>query len=100
MDSRISFEATLEKVPSDGGWHIVRLPADVLQAIRSAAGKSGNTPILATIGKTTWLTTTMSMGQQQWFFAVSAAVRKAEGLSKGDEVSVVIAPDEMRLKRA
>lgn len=100
MEDDISFTAVIEKVPTVGGWHIIRLPANILQSLRSAAGKNGNAPILATIGKTTWPTTTMSMGNQQWFFAVGAPVRKAEGLSEGDTVTVAIMPDKTRLKTA
>lgn len=99
MDDKISFTATVEKVPTEGGWHIIRLSKDVLQALRAAADKNGNVPIMATIGKTTWPTTIMSSGQQQWFFAVNAKVRKAENVTKSDNVSVIIKPDETRLKK-
>ncbi len=100
MKFDISFTAKIEKVPTESGWHIIRLPADILQTLRSTAGKNGNTPILATIGKTTWQTTTMSMGEQQWFFAVNAQVRKTENLSEGDSVDIYITLDRARLKTA
>ncbi len=100
MKDAFSFSAKLEKVPGEGGWHIILLPGDVLQALRASSGKNGNVPILATIGKTTWPTTIMSMGDQRWFLAVSAAVRKSEKLSEGQSVSVVVAPDKSRLKKS
>lgn len=99
MKGAISFSATIEKVPTEGGWHIIRLPDDVLQALRASAGKNGNVPILATIGKTTWPTTIMSMGEQQWFIATSVSVRKAENLYEGSFVSLDIAIDHERLKK-
>jgi hypothetical protein len=99
MEDAITFSATIEKVPGEGGWHIIRLPDDMLLKLRAAAGKNGNVPILATLGKTTWPTTIMSMGDQRWFFAVSAPVRKAEGLSEGDNVTVLMTPDMVKLKK-
>jgi hypothetical protein len=99
MEDAITFSATIEKVPGEGGWHIIRLPDDMLLKLRAAAGKNGNVPILATLGKTTWPTTIMSMGEQRWFFAVSAPVRKAEGLSEGDNVTVLMTPDMVKLKK-
>jgi hypothetical protein len=100
MEDVITFSATIEKVPSEGGWHIIRLPDDMLLKLRAAAGKNGNVPILATIGNTTWPTTIMSMGDQRWFLAVSAHVRKTESLGEGSSVSITIAPDESRLKKS
>lgn len=81
-----------------GGWHYVRVPDDVHATLRQDSGKNGNVPVHVTIGKSTWPSTTMSMGEQRWFVAVKAAVRKAEGIAEGDTVSVSISPDFDRLK--
>jgi hypothetical protein len=40
----------------------------------------------------------MSMGEQRWFVAVKADIRKTENVSEGDTVSVRIAPDIERIK--
>ncbi len=97
MVQHITFTAKIEKVPTVGGWHLVRLPDEVLKELRSATGKNGNVPVLVKIGKTGWPSTTMSMGAQQWFVAVKADVRKKESIAEGDTVSVKIAPDFDRL---
>ncbi len=49
------------------------------------------------IGKTPYNTTTMSMGEGQWFVAVKAAVRNVESLNEGDTVTLSIEPDLARL---
>lgn len=98
--NKIQFTAKVEKVQSEGGWHIIRLTPDVLRSLREAAGKNGNVPILVTIGKATWPTTIMSMGEQQWFFAINAATRKSENTAEGDVVSVTMVPDFEKLKKA
>jgi translation initiation factor IF-1 len=92
------FTATIEKTPGKGGWHYVRIPDNVRVELRDMSGKSGNVPVLVTIGKSTWSSTTMSMGEQRWFVAVKADIRKTENVSEGDTVSVRIAPDIERIK--
>lgn len=99
MASEITFSARVEKTPGTGGWHYVRVPDDIRATIRHDSGKNGNVPVQVTIGKSTWPSTTMSMGEQRWFVAVKAAVRKAEDITEGDTVSVTIAPDFDRLKK-
>lgn len=97
MSSKLEFTATVEKFSHKGGWHFVRLTQDLLEELRKLAGKNGNVPILATVGGTTWKTTIMSMGEQQWFFALGADVRKTENISEGDAVVVKITPDFTKL---
>ncbi|MNH49982.1 hypothetical protein D3C73_15820 [compost metagenome] len=92
------FTATLEKTPGKGGWHYVRIPDDIHSGLREMSGKNGNVPVQVAIGKSAWMSTTMSMGEQRWFVAVKADVRKDENIFEGDEVSVGVAPDVDRLK--
>ncbi len=95
----LQFSGKVKKVMGEGGWHIVLLPADITQQLRNDAGKNGNVPVLVTIGKTIYPTTIMSMGEQRWFFAVSAKIRKAENVADGDAISVSIRPDFDRLDK-
>lgn len=99
MSNGIIYETKLEKASTEGGWHYVRLTPDVREQLRAMSGKNGNVPVRLTIGKTTWLSTTMSMGEQQWFVAVRADIRKAESIAEGDSVTVKIAPDADRLMK-
>lgn len=95
----IQFTATIEKNSTKGGWHYMRLSPDVLKKLREIVGENGNVPVVVTIGKTSWLSTIMSMGEQRWFVAVGVGVRKIENIAEGDRVSVVIAPDFDRLSQ-
>lgn len=94
----MQFSSKVEKVMGEGGWHVIVLPPEITQQLRDEAGKNGNVPVIVTIGKTTYPTTIMSMGQQRWFFAVKAAVRMAEAINDGDAVAVTIVPDVERIK--
>lgn len=93
----MQFSGKVEKVMGEGGWHVVVLPPEITQRLRDKAGKNGNVPVMVTIGKTTYPTTIMSMGQQRWFFAVKADVRKAENITDGDTVTISIEPDLKRM---
>lgn len=93
----MQFAGRIEKVMGEGGWHVIVLPSEVTQQLRNEAGKKGNVPVVVKIGNTTYPTTIMSMGQQRWFFAVKADVRRTENLIDGDKVSVTIKPDVERL---
>ena len=94
----MQFSSKVEKVMGEGGWHVIVLPPEITRQLRDEAGKNGNVPVIVTIGKTTYPTTIMSMGQQRWFFAVKAAVRKAETINDGDAIAVTIVPDVERIK--
>ena len=76
----------------------MRLSPDVQADLQKLSGKNGNVPVVVTIGKTSWPSTTMSMGNQQWFVGVKAVVRQAEELAEGDAVSVSMVPDQSRLQ--
>lgn len=93
----IAFTATVEKFPHKGGWHFVRLSDDVLADLRKMAGKNGNVPVIVTIGKTSWPSTIMSMGDQQWFVALRSDIRAKEHLQLGATAELAIQPDFSRL---
>lgn len=93
----IEFTAKVEKIHHTGGWHYVLIPNEIRAELRAMSGKNGNVPVVVTIGTSTWQSTTMSMGQQRWFIAVKADVRKSENITEGDTVSISIVPDFDRL---
>jgi len=98
MSGAITFSAKIEKVSSEGEWHIIRVPDDVHVKLQSTSSKNGNVPVTVNIGSTTWPSTTMSMGQQRWFIGVKAKVRHAENITEGGTISVTMTPDPTRLK--
>lgn len=51
----------------------------------------GSVKVRATIGATQWNTSIFPDKQRGWLLPVKAAVRKAEGLVVGDDVTVTIA---------
>ena len=99
MSQMSTFRASVEKIGGEDGWHIVRLPNDIVTKLREQSAKKGNLPVVCQIGKTKWTSTSMSMGEQQWFVAVKASIRTAENLKVGDRVEVTIQPDAARLKK-
>ncbi|MCA9343382.1 DUF1905 domain-containing protein [Candidatus Saccharibacteria bacterium] len=91
--------AKIEQVTTKGGWHYVLIPLEIHKKLQEQAKKNGNVPVLITIRKTSWPTTTMSMGNGQWFVAIKAEIRKTEMLNAGDSVEVTIIPDSSRLNQ-
>ncbi len=96
----MNFKAEIEKVDTKGGWHYVLIPLGIHKKLQGQAKKNGNVPVLITIEKTSWPTTTMSMGKGRWFVAIKADVRKAETLIAGDNVEIAISPDLSRLHQS
>ncbi|MFC6852531.1 DUF1905 domain-containing protein [Aquipuribacter hungaricus] len=78
----------LERLAGAGGWYVVRLPPGASPA---AAGwdRRGFVPVTVTVGGTEWDTSLMPMGDGTSFLALPAAVRRAEDLDEGDQVSAV-----------
>lgn len=95
---KLSFQAIVEKSKGRGGWHYISLLAEIRAQLSDISGKNGNVPVIATVCKTTFSTTIMSMGQQRWFFGIKSPVRIAEDTKQGDKVNVSLTPDESRLK--
>lgn len=76
-------------------WHFIVLTGDVVGEIHYAAlgrtGGFGSVKVHATIGCTTWETSLFPDKARGGFvLPVKAAVRKAERLGEGDEVSLVL----------
>lgn len=76
-------------------WHFVTITGDVADAVRAAApGRSaawGSVYVTVTIGKTRWQTSLFpSKEAGGWLLPVKAAVRKAEKLAEGDEVTLTL----------
>lgn len=74
-----------------------RIGAEAL-AIRAAGGsmRFGSFKVMATIGSTRWATGLYPQKDGTWFLPVRKPVRQAEGLSEGDDVTVLVETLEPR----
>ncbi|APG61969.1 hypothetical protein LPB140_03035 [Sphingorhabdus lutea] len=79
-----------------GSWHFVNIESDVAAEIKLAAlmlhGKRrgfGSIKVTATINETSWQTSIFpSKKIDGWILPIKAAVRKAENLVEGDEITL------------
>ena len=76
-------------------WHFITLPFDVTDEIDELCSESkrgfGSVRVRATIGSTSFTTSVFPSNEQKSFvLPVKAAVRKAEGLVEGDQVTVTV----------
>jgi hypothetical protein len=87
-----TFTAPLWVYQGKGAWHFVTLPKEEATRIRFFNGAAVGfmpIPVIVTIGSTTWKTSVFPDSKSgSYLLAVKAAVRKAEGIEKGSEVTV------------
>jgi hypothetical protein len=81
--------------PSSTAWHFITITGDVADAVRAAApGRSaawGSVYVSVGIGNTRWQTSLFpSKEAGGWLLPVKAAVRKAEKIAEGDEVTLTL----------
>lgn len=90
---------TTDKAPAS--WHFLTIDGEAGEAIHALAlmrrlesGRRrgwGSMKVSATIGDTNWETSIFPANEAKgWLLPVKAAVRKAEGLVTGDEVTVAV----------
>ncbi|MCL1906934.1 MAG: DUF1905 domain-containing protein [Propionibacteriaceae bacterium] len=82
-----NFTGIVELFPQDKGWHYVGVPSQVSQPLEHLADR-GLIAITATVGESSWPTSFIPKGDGTHFLALPAKVRKAEGLTLGDQVTV------------
>ena len=80
-------------------WHFITIDGAAGEALSATAlmrrmeGMSrgfGSLKVAATIGETTFKTSVFPSNETGWLLPVKASVRKAEGLSEGDAVELVL----------
>jgi hypothetical protein len=81
--------------PSSTAWHFITITGEVADAIRAAApGRSaawGSVYVSVAVGNTRWQTSLFpSKEAGGWLLPVKAAVRKAERIAEGDEVTLTL----------
>ena len=82
-----------------GTWHFLTINGDAGEALSATAlmrrleksiGGFGSLKVVATIGDSVFKTSLFPSKELGWMLPVKASVRKAEGVSEGDLVKVVL----------
>lgn len=82
-----------------GTWHFLTIDGDAGEALSATAlmrrleksiGGFGSLKVTATIGESTFKTSLFPSKELGWLLPVKASVRKAEGVSEGDVVEVML----------
>ncbi|MPY77360.1 MAG: DUF1905 domain-containing protein [Actinophytocola sp.] len=81
-----TFTGEIERFPGPGGWYHVDVPADISDEFE----RDGFIPVIAEVGVSQWETSVMPKGDGTRFVAIKAAIRKANNLDEGDQVTVII----------
>ncbi len=86
MRRTFTVTATVKRFPQKGGWIYLPIP----QAYQELGGKPrwGFVPATITLGTTTWKRSLLPFGDGTLFIALNDKVRKAEGVSVGDTVTL------------
>lgn len=82
-----SISGKVEKFPGKGGWFFIKASEEISKSLKSKVNW-GLVPIRVTLGKTSWDTSLLPMGDGTHFVALKAVVRKKEKVSLGDKVSL------------
>ena len=102
MSDPVRFASPLARWTGNNGgsWYLVSITGDPAQDIATHAlmrrleeGRArgfGSVKVRASLGDTRWDTSLFPQGKQGWVMLVKKDVRKAEGLSEGDEVEIEI----------
>ncbi len=87
MNSALTVKGKVEIFPQLGGWVFVRVPKKYTEMTRHWAER-GLVAITATVGKSSWNTSLLPMGDGTHFIALNAKVRKTQGIKVGDAVTI------------
>jgi hypothetical protein len=76
-------------------WHFITLPKKESDEIKELFGEMkrgwGSLPVEVTVGKTTWRTSIFPDKKAgAYLFPLKASVRKKEGISEGDMITLVL----------
>ena len=85
LTEKFSLSGNVEIFPGKGGWVYVRVPKRYTRMTRGLADR-GLVAITATVGKTSWKTSLLPMGDGTHFIALSKKVRDSENISVGDKI--------------
>jgi len=78
-------EAEVEVFPQEGGWAFIRVPKSYSDVTKELADR-GLVAITAAVGRTSWDTSLLPMGDGTHFIALNKRVRQAENIRIGDRI--------------
>ena len=78
-------EAEVEVFPQKGGWVFIRVPKSYSEVTKQLADR-GLVAITATVGRTSWDTSLLPMGDGTHFIALNKKVREAENIRIDDRI--------------
>lgn len=83
-----------------GSWHFLTIDGEAGEALRATAlmrklelgqrAGFGSLKVEVELGDSRWKTSVFPDKSRGWLLPIKAAIRKAEGVGEGDEVSVVL----------
>ena len=82
-----TFIAKVNLFDRDKGWYYISVPSE-LSNLHEHLADRGLIAVTASIGKSSWATSLLPMGDGTHFIALSAKVRAKEKLSRGNTVEV------------
>ena len=101
ITERITHTATLWRWTGGdkGSWHFLTVSGEagdaltataLMRRLEGMARGFGSLRVTATIGESSWQTSVFPSRGAGWMLPIKAAVRKAEGLSEGDDVCLAL----------
>ena len=82
-----TFKGKVDLFERNMGWHFVSVPSELSKPLEHLADR-GLIAITASVGKSSWETSLLPMGDGTHFIALPAKVRTKEKLSRGDDIEV------------
>jgi hypothetical protein len=81
------FSGKVERFPGKMGWHFVAVPNAMIPSKRRQV-RYGLIPVELRLGQTKWKSSLLPKGDQTYFVALKASVRKREQVNMGDTVTI------------
>ena len=91
------FTATVKLFERNMGWHYVSVPTELSKPLEYLSDR-GLIAVDAMVGKSSWPTSLLPMGDGTHFIALPAKVRKKEKLSLGEEIKISFETRERKAK--
>lgn len=89
----IEIRSKVWRYPGLSGWYFIYVDKAVSEKLRRPKGESGAVrkgfvPVTARLGSTSWKTSLFPTKEGPYLLSIKASVRKAEGVTEGDKITV------------